>query len=139
VDHFESLISIRVYDIIYMILSAFPHLSAPELYNRFDLETAITTKSVDTKVEIGGGYWLTITEKYFYQAHQLKMLYNYSLLNPDGSLLISYDNSHHHPGLPNFPHHKHYYPKRKYPPISFSGEFADALSDMRWIIERANE
>jgi len=47
-----------------------------------------------------------------------------------------YDSSLHYPQLANFPHHRHLYPKDKYPPVGFSGKLSDALAEARWIIEK---
>lgn len=37
----------------------------------------------------------------------LVILYSFQFMNLDGSTIFRYDNSEHHHGLPNFPHHKH--------------------------------
>ena len=35
------------------------------------------------------------------------LLYSFQFMTADGSTIFRYDNSEHHYGLPNFPHHKH--------------------------------
>ena len=37
----------------------------------------------------------------------VKIRYRYHYQRADGTLVFRYDNAPHHPGLPNFPHHKH--------------------------------
>jgi hypothetical protein len=135
-EHLEALIAVRVYDIINTILVVFPSLSSVKLYEEFDLDKAIHFRRIRSKVSLPKRYSVTISEKYLYRNYKLVILYNYSFLNAKGEFVFTYDNSSHYPDLANFPHHKHFHPKDKYPPVSFSGELIDALREIMWMIER---
>lgn len=129
----ESIIIIRVHEVIALLLETFPSLSVVELYNQFDIDLPPISRSLFLKVELLQRRLLIISEKYRYTDYQLAVLYDYSLLGDQGEPIISYDNSPHHPTLTNFPHHKHHYPKGQHVPLSFSGRLADALHEIQWL------
>lgn len=134
-DRFDSLITIRSYEVIALILAAFPELDVIEAYNNLDVDRTVQGRLLIYRLGLPYEYGLIISEKYSYIDYQLVILYNYSFTNPRDELFLSYDNSLHHYQLSNFPHHKHLYPKNNYSPVSFSGELSDALREARWIIE----
>jgi len=41
------------------------------------------------------------------QANVVRLMYSYHYQRANDSLIFRYDDTPHHPGLPNFPHHKH--------------------------------
>jgi hypothetical protein len=135
-EHLESLITSRAYEVINSLLKFFPYLSTVELYGLFDVDQVVSDRRLNFSVSLEGGYTLVVSERYDYQEYQLVALYNYSLLSSTKEFIVSYDNSPHHSHLTNFPHHKHLYPRSQYRPGDFSGKLADALNEIKWVIER---
>ena len=133
-EHIEFLILSRVYEIISAIQIVFPELSAVTLHSNIDVEEVVRSETLIYRVNFAKGYQLFISEEYHYTDYQLEIFYYYSLLDPQSNEVLSYDNSPHYPSLDNFPHHKHYHPKDKYSPVSFSGNLLDTLKEIRWII-----
>lgn len=137
--HEESLIVIRIYEVVNLILSFFTSLSAYFLYNLLDTEEVISNNRLILNISLPGGFKFSLVEEYRFEDYQLKINhYNYVLLYPDGRFALSYDNSPHHPSLDGFPHHKHRYPRDKYPALSFSGSLKEALDEIRWFIEKVS-
>lgn len=102
-----------------------------------DIQQAIYAKELFCKIRLQSDEMLLIREVYSLHGYELDVFYNYMLLAADDSPRFSYDNSPHHPHLVTFPHHKHFYPKRKHAPIGFSGQLQDALEEIRWFLETA--
>ena len=109
------------------------------MYNLLDTEDVISNNRLILNIPLPGGFKLSLVEEYRFEDYRLQIShYNYVLLYPDGRFALSYDNSLHHPGLDNFPHHKHRYPRGKYPALSFSGSLKEALDEIRWFIEKVS-
>jgi len=137
-EHTDFLILSRAYEILSLLGMVFPELSAATLYSDLDVEEVVRSETLIYRANLPKGYQLFVSEEYRYRDYRLEILYYYSLLDLRGNEVISYDNSPHYPDLANFPHHKHFHPKDRYSPLSFSGELIDALKEIRWTIERAS-
>jgi hypothetical protein len=137
VEHFDSLIVSRIYEITACVNQTFDYIDEVEFYNQIDIDQVISQRRFICRAALRGGYSLSILERYSYQNYQLSIVhYSYVLVNPLGEFVLRCDNSSHYPHLANFPHHKHLYPKDRYSPTSFSGKLSDALAEARWIIEK---
>ena len=135
--HFEFLIIERVYKIISWLWNIFPSLSGNDLHSTVDIDQVVNEKVLVLRIGFPNQFKIVINEKYSYQSYNLKIFhYHYMLLDPQETPVVSFDNSPHYPELDNFPHHKHFYPKDKHSPASFSGNLLDALKDIKWIISK---
>lgn len=133
----DYLISQRVY---FLLTEITAHLSVhlrDAVYEVIDVEQCVDARKLLCKIRLQNDAALAIREAYSLRGHELYVFYNYMLLAADESPVFSYDNSPHHPHLTTFPHHKHFYPKRKHAPIGFSGQLQDALEEIRWFLEMA--
>ena len=136
-DLFDYLISQRVYFLIGELDSRLSRYMRDAVHEVIDIQQAIYAKELFCKIRLQNDEILLIREVYSLHGYELDVFYNYMLLTADESPLFSYDNSPHHPRLATFPHHKHFYPKRKHAPVGFSGRLQDALEEIRWFLEMA--
>jgi len=132
---FENLILQRVYFFIGEIEATLEEYLDTPVLDYFDVDECATFEELFLKIKLNNGCMLTVKEEYTFEHHRLTIQYNYTLLSPDDKPIISYDNSPHHPRLESFPHHKHFYPKSKYEPMSYNGDFVQALQEILWIME----
>jgi hypothetical protein len=128
----EGLLYGRILDVFTQIVEELGSLIEISPFETEDPEDFLVKEALSLKVPIARGHTLVVVEKYFFEEYQLHITkYNYSLVDPQNKLIVSYDNLPHHPELSNFPHHKHLYPKGGFSPISFSGKLTDALKEIK--------
>ena len=133
--YFENLILQRVYFFIGEIEETLSEYLKTSLLINIDIEQCIYDEQLFLTIELRDDFVLVVKEEYSFEHHKLKIEYNYTLLSSNYKPIVSFDNSPHHPRLTTFPHHKHYYPKSRYKPVNFTGEFIDALQEIYWIVE----
>jgi hypothetical protein len=133
----DYLISQRVHVLLNEIETRLSAYLRDDVYEVIDVEQCVHARKLLCKIRLQNDTVLAIREAYSLRGYELGVVYNYMLLAADESPLFSYDNSPHHPHLSTFPHHKHFYPKRKHAPIGFSGRLQDALEEIRWFLEKA--
>lgn len=131
----DYLITQRVYSLLETVDTFLSPLLAVSVYAFVDIQECRYTEKFFVKFPFQNGMQMVIREAYALQRHQLMIQYNYTLLSATGQPILSYDNRPHHPAIPSFPHHKHYYPKSRYTPVAFSSDFIDVVSDIKWVIE----
>ncbi|MDE3088449.1 MAG: hypothetical protein KGJ80_03545 [Chloroflexota bacterium] len=85
---------------------------------------AVEFNSFKLKLVLINGSTLRIEEHY---SQGVLGRYAYYLLDPQGNLIVGWDNAPHHIWLPNFPHHKHIGRKNKREP-SFETTLEDVLA-----------
>ena len=131
----ENLVTLRIQQVLSEISVHFSELIKASPYETLDTARFVYAGELLFTVEFNDGSSLVILEKYSLMHYALKItLYNYIYLDSSNNPIVSYDNSPHHPEISSFPHHKHYYPKRKFRPLPFSGDLLDALSEIKWIM-----
>ncbi len=131
----DYLISQRVYFLLNEIEARLSAHLREAVYEVIDVQQCVDARKLLSKIRLQNDTILAIREAYSLRGYELEVFYNYMLLTAAESPLFSYDNSPHHPHLATFPHHKHFYPKRKHTPVGFSGQFQDALEETRWFLE----
>lgn len=103
----------------------------------FDEEKILPERRLAFSLKLRGGHSVLIVERYAFFRYELEIThYNYALLDSNDTPIFSCDNAPHHPEVSTFPHHKHRYPKEKFPPTDFSGHLGTFLDDVKWELSR---
>jgi len=134
--HLDNLIRLRLYTIIGLMTDIFAEQIATPRYQEIDVEFWVNLEKFYFECMLIDGSKVFVAEEYGLLNYRLEIQhYFYGINDQYGKMIISFDNAPHYPELATFPHHKHLYPKSKHRPIGFSGDFADALEEIKWILE----
>jgi len=126
--YIETLIFLRINYFLNKLSDYLSHLLVDSPFDVVDVELSTWTHQFYHRFYFTNRWSLIIYEKYVFAEYQLEISrYHYALLNPQNQTYLSFDNCTHHRNLFSFPHHKHFYPKHKHPPMIFSGEIVDAF------------
>jgi hypothetical protein len=133
-----SLLVTRLYYVLAMIADKLEgYLLTDRFASLFDEEQILRERRLALSLGLKDGQSILIVERYAFRRYQLEITqYNYALLASDGTPSFSCDNAPHHPEVRTFPHHKHRYPKERFPPADFSGDLGAFLDDVRWELSR---
>jgi len=130
---FENLMALRIHQVLSLISTYFFEYISASPYETVDVGQCIDDAELSFTLEFRSGDLLIVVERYTLSAFTLEIdHYNYLYVDSSNKPIVSYDNSPHHPEVSSFPHHKHYYPKRTFRPLPFSGDLLDALSEIKW-------
>jgi len=133
--HIETLVFLRVNYLLNELVDYLSSFLVVSPFEVIDIELSAWTLQFYHRFYFKNDWSLVIFEKYEFSGYQLEITrYHYSLLNPQNKPYLSFDNCPHHPEVSTFPHHKHFYPKHKHSPVSFSGEIADAFEEIKWLM-----
>ncbi|MBU1262671.1 hypothetical protein KKG61_06430 [bacterium] len=126
----ENLVTIHIYGVLSLIVENLSSLMKTQPYLEFDLEQFINEEELELTIEFVDNSRIYCREAYGFENYKLKIgYYNYSFVDAFQNLIFSCDNRPHHPQIPTFPHHKHYYLKQT--PVAFSGNLVDFLNEVK--------
>lgn len=135
-NHLDHLIRLRIYEVLEEVSDYLEGYLETSPYLDVDVEFWVALSRFFYDFDLGDKGSFVLSEEYTFSRYTLSVThYHYAYINADGKSQVSYDNSPHHPDLSTFPHHKHYYPKRRNEPAGFSGELSDALREIRWLLQ----